>query len=169
MTALITSRTLIHLATPVTGRRPLSQFVGWYPAYPGGGVRFGGGGGGGGDSLMARDPIRALIACARDGVCSQSSDDANASLNTLRGRISTAMRSASSWNARPASLSGSTAAIGLPVVAAGAQRRHQRQLGEQRDVELGGQLGAAAGAEQLVALAVVAGEPRHVLDDAADR
>ena len=31
-----------------------------------------------------------------------------------------------------------------------------------------GQLVAAAGAEQLVALAVVAGEPAHVLDDAAD-
>ena len=32
MTALITSSTLIHLATPLTARRLLSQFVGWYPA-----------------------------------------------------------------------------------------------------------------------------------------
>ena len=93
----------------------------------------------------------------------------SAELKTFFGRMSTAMRSASSWNARPVSLSGSTAAIGLPVVAAVAQRRHERQLGEQRHVELGGQLGAAAGAEDLVALAVVAGEPRHVLDDAAHR
>ena len=41
-------------------------------------------------------------------------------------------------------------------VAALPQLRHQRELGEQRDAELVGQLLAAAGAEELVALAVVA-------------
>src|SRR5215208_7724640 len=45
----------------------------------------------------------------------------------------------------------------LALVAAGAQRRDERQLGEQWHVELGGQLGAAAGPEDLVAHAVVAG------------
>ena len=79
------------------------------------------------------------------------------------------MRSARTWNARPVSLSGVDGGDRLALVAAGPQRRHQRQLGEQRHVELGGQLGAAAGAEQLVAHAVVAGEPRHVLDHAAHR
>ena len=78
------------------------------------------------------------------------------------------MRSAMAAKAAAASLSGSAATIGSAGVAALAQRRHQRHLAEQRDLEPLGQLLAAAGAEQLVARAVVAGEPRHVLDDALD-
>ena len=93
----------------------------------------------------------------------------SAELKIFFGRSSTAMRSARSWNARPVSLSGSTAAIGLPSSPPSRSAGTSGQLGEQRHVELGGQLGAAAGAEQLVALAVVAREPRHVLDHAAHR
>ena len=79
--------------------------------------------------------------------------------NTRVGASSTSTRSAMARNAAAPSLSGSTATIGRPVVAALAQRRHQRHLAEQRDLEPVGQLLAAAGAEQLVARAVVAGEP----------
>ena len=43
---------------------------------------------------------------------------------------------------------------------------HERDLREQRHAELVGELLATAGAEELVARAVVAGEPRHVLDHA---
>ena len=52
------------------------------------------------------------------------------------------------------------------VVTALAQRRDQRHLGEQGNAETIGEHLAAAAAEQLVARAVVGGEPRHVLDDA---
>ena len=77
-------------------------------------------------------------------------------LNTLRGASSTAMRSAICWKARAASLSGATAAIGRPESPPFAQLGHQRELGEERDAELVGELLATTGAEQLVALAVVA-------------
>ena len=60
---------------------------------------------------------------------------------------------------RPASLSGSVDDDRAAGVAALAQRGHERHLAEQRHLEPLGQLVAAAGAEQLVALAVVAGEP----------
>ena len=73
------------------------------------------------------------------------------------------------WNARPISLSGVDGGDRLALVAAGAELGDQRELGEQRHLQFLGQLGAATGAEQLVALAVVAGEPGHVLDHAADR
>ena len=84
-------------------------------------------------------------------------------LNTLRGASSTAMRSAISWNAFAVSPRGRRRRW------AGRRRHlrgrgHQRQLGEE-DAELVGELLAAPGTEELVALAVVAGEPRHVLDD----
>ena len=55
------------------------------------------------------------------------------------------------------------------LVAALAEGRHERDLGQQRHAELVGELRAATGAEQLVAGAVVAGEPAHVLDDPAHR
>ncbi len=58
--------------------------------------------------------------------------------------------------------------MGFPVSEPSAQLGHERHLAEQRHVEVGGELGAATGAEQLVALAVVAGEPAHVLDHALD-
>ena len=45
----------------------------------------------------------------------------------------------------------------------------ERDLPEQRHVEVVGERLAPAGAEELVARAVVAGEPRHVLDHAAHR
>ena len=54
-------------------------------------------------------------------------------------------------------------------VGALAQLGNQRDLGQEGDLELVGQLLAPSGAEQLVALAVIAGEPTHVLDDAGDR
>src|SRR5262249_5224448 len=50
------------------------------------------------------------------------------------------------------------------VIAPLAQCGHEGQLREQRDVELVGELLPAARAEQLVTLAVVSGEPGHVLD-----
>ncbi len=83
--------------------------------------------------------------------------------------MSTAIFVAMSWNMRAASDSGSTAVIGRPVVAALTQFGHERELAEQRHLELLGEQLAAARAEDLVALAVVAGEPRHVLDHAAHR
>src|SRR3546814_6096691 len=52
------------------------------------------------------------------------------------------------------------------VVAAGAQLPHERDLTEQRRPEALGEVLAAAVAEDVVALAVVTGEPAHVLDDA---
>ena len=58
---------------------------------------------------------------------------------------------------------------GSTIVAAFAHGRHQRQLAEQRHAEFVGKLLTAAAAENLVVLAVVAGEPAHVLDDAANR
>ena len=70
---------------------------------------------------------------------------------------------------RPPRRRGPARRIGTPSSAASAHGRHERHLAEQRHLELGRQLLAAAGAEQLVARAVVAGEPRHVLDNAAHR
>ena len=55
----------------------------------------------------------------------------------------------------------------LAVVAALAQRNRERNLRKQRHTEFVGEFLATARAEQFVALAVVAGEPRHVLDDPA--
>ena len=57
---------------------------------------------------------------------------------------------------------------GQAGVAALAQLRHEGHLSEQRHLEPFGQLGAATGPEDLVARAVVTGEPGHVLDDALD-
>src|SRR5205085_8774154 len=54
-------------------------------------------------------------------------------------------------------------------IAAFAQGGHEWDLAQQRDVELIGEELSASRAEYLVALAVVAGEPTHVLDDAAHR
>ena len=51
-------------------------------------------------------------------------------------------------------------------VRVGAQRHRQRDLAEQRDVELVGQALAAALAEDREALAARRGEAGHVLDDA---
>jgi hypothetical protein len=56
----------------------------------------------------------------------------------------------------------------VPRVTACPQRGDERDLAEQRYLEALGEVVAAAGTEQLVALAVVAGEPAHVLDDALD-
>ena len=56
----------------------------------------------------------------------------------------------------------------LTRVATRAQLGHERHLTEQRHLEVVGQLLAAALTEQLVALTVVAVEPRHVLDHADD-
>ena len=56
--------------------------------------------------------------------------------------------------------------IGRPSSPPSRSGGHERDLAEQRHPELAGELGAAAGAEELVADAVVAGEPAHVLDHA---
>src|SRR6202453_3435055 len=53
------------------------------------------------------------------------------------------------------------------LVAALAHGVHKRDLPEQGDPEVCGKGRTAACAEELVALPVVAGEPAHVLDDAA--
>ena len=55
--------------------------------------------------------------------------------------------------------------IGRPTSEPSRSAGTKRHLADQRHVERLGQLVAAARAEQLVALAVVAGEPGHVLDD----
>ena len=90
----------------------------------------------------------------------------SAALNTFLGFNSLAMRAAMAWNAWATSLSGWATVIGVAVVAAFAQLLHERQLAQQRHAELVGELLAAARPEDLVPLAVVAGEPAHVLDDA---
>ena len=90
-------------------------------------------------------------------------------LKTFFGRRSTAIRSASAWNARPVSLSGSTAAIGRPSSPPSRSAGTSGSWASSGTSELGGQLAAAARAEELVARAVVAREPRHVLDHAAHR
>src|SRR4051794_27228126 len=51
-------------------------------------------------------------------------------------------------------------------VTAFSHRGHQRHLAQERYLEQLSKLCSAATAEQLVAGAVVSGEPRHVLDDA---
>ena len=57
----------------------------------------------------------------------------------------------------------------LAAVAALAGEGVDRDLGEERDAEAFGLPDAAAVAEEVVALAVVALEPGHVLDQAEDR
>ena len=78
------------------------------------------------------------------------------------------MRSARAWNAAPASLSGSTAAIGRPSSPPWRSSGTSGSWASSGTSSSAASFGAAAAAEQLVALAVVAGEPRHVLDHAAD-
>src|SRR5215212_1964093 len=64
---------------------------------------------------VPRNDVHELVgSLARSSLGSPGQLTRSAELNTFFGRISTAIRSASSWKARPVSLSGSTAAIGLP-------------------------------------------------------
>ena len=85
------------------------------------------------------------------------------------GANSRSTRSAMAAKARPASLWASTAAIGRPSSPPARSCGDERDLAEQRDLEALRELVATAVAEELVALAVVAGEPGHVLDHALDR
>ena len=94
------------------------------------------------------------------------SDDLELGAVDALGRELDVERSAIARNTCDASSSGSATTIGFTVVAAGAQLRHERHLAEQRHLELVGELLAAALAEEPVDLAVIATEPRHVLDHA---
>ena len=82
-----------------------------------------------------------------------------------------ATRSASASSARAAGRLGRRATtIGAPVVAALMHARIERDLAEQRQLQLVGQALAAARAEERRRLAAVrALEPAHVLDDAEHR
>ena len=82
------------------------------------------------------------------------------------GASSTSMRSAIARNDLRRFVVGIRDHDRLAVVAALAQLGHERHLAEQRHLELVGELLAAALAEELVLGAVVAPEPRHVLDHA---
>ena len=57
----------------------------------------------------------------------------------------------------------------VAIVATLTQLGQQRQLAKQRHLKLFGQFLSTTTSEDFVSLAIVAGEPAHVLDDALDR